>query len=366
MKTILILANNDMGLYKFRKELLLSLTKKYKVIVLIPGGPYIADIEALGCEVQQIDLDRRGMNPINELKLFFQYQKTIKRINPSCILLYTIKPNIYGGIAARMNKIPCLANITGMGTALGTSGPTQKLLIQMYKLAFKNIHTVFFQNKPNMDFFLDNKIIQTNGTLIPGSGVNLTQFTQLPYPSDETAIKFVFISRIMKEKGIDEYLTAAERIKAEYKNVEFHICGFLEDDYVDKLKTYESVGVINYHGLVPDISQFLKDMHCTIHPSYYPEGISNVLLESAASCRPIITTDQPGCKDVVKEDGFNGYIFEAKQTDQLVEKIRAFIQLSYSEKQQMGINGRKFVSEKFDRDIVVNRYLQTIEEIVHE
>ena len=194
--------------------------------------------------------------------------------------------------------------------------------------------------------------------MLPGSGVNLSRFTVKDYPCDDV-IKFAFISRIMKEKGIDQYLEAAKIIKEKYPNTEFHICGFCEAEYEGMLKEYNDGNVVIYHGMVRDVADFMSAMHCIIHPTYYPEGLSNVLLESCACGRPIITTNRAGCREVV-EDGVNGYVVKEKNSQDLIEKIEMFLSKSIEERRQMGLAGRKKVEREFDRKIVVEKYLLEI------
>lgn len=286
------------------------------------------------------------------------YKKLIKKINPNVILTYTIKPNIYGAIAAKKSKATVIANITGLGTAVENKGFLQKITIMLYKYAFINVNTVFFQNNENMHFFMLNKIALEKHELLPGSGVNLKQFQPLKYPSDNT-IEFVFISRIMKEKGIDQYLEAANHIRKKHPFTKFHICGFCEEAYESILKEYQEKGIIIYHGLIDDVRDILKITHCTIHPSYYPEGMSNVLLESCACARPIITTNRSGCKEIV-DDEKNGYIIQEKNKDDLIDKIEKFLNLTYEERRLMGINGREKVEKEFDRDLVIKAYMEKI------
>src|SRR5699024_5679329 len=253
--------------------------------------------------------------------------------------------------------------ITGLGTAVENPGLMQKITVQLYKIAFKKIKTVFFQNKENMQFFINKKIAIGKHKLLPGSGVNLERFPLLEYPSDEV-VKFVFISRIMKEKGIDYYLEAAKYIKEKYPNTEFHICGFSEEDYTDILTEYEEKGIIIYNGMVRDVREILRITHCTVHPTYYPEGMSNVLLESAASGRPVITTDRSGCREIV-DNNINGYLVELKESKELISKIEEFINADNEAKRLMGMEGRKKIESQFDRNIVVNRYLKGIKKLVN-
>lgn len=354
MKKVLILANNDVGLYKFRKELIEELLKDYEVYISLPYGNFVNDLINIGCNFIDTTIDRRGINPINDLKLICQYKRLVKKICPDIILSYTIKPNIYGAYVAKKRNIPVFANITGLGSAVENGGLLQKITVLMYKFAFSKIQTVFFQNKENMQFFEDKKIAVGKHKLLPGSGVNLQHFKPLKYPDDKTT-EFVFISRIMKEKGIDQYLEAAQYIRNKYPNTRFHICGFCEEDYEDILKEYQNQGIIIYHGLLDDVRKILKITHCTIHPTYYPEGMSNVLLESCACARPIITTDRSGCVEIV-DDERNGYIVKQKDSMDLIDKIEKFLDLNYEDKKLMGLNARKKVELEFDRNIVVKKY----------
>ena len=358
MKKVLILANNDVGLYKFRKELIEELLKDYEVYISLPYGNFVNDLINIGCNFIDTTIDRRGINPINDLKLICQYKRLVKKICPDIILSYTIKPNIYGAYVAKKRNIPVFANITGLGSAVENGGLLQKITVLMYKFAFSKIQTVFFQNKENMQFFEDKKIAVGKHKLLPGSGVNLQHFKPLKYPDDKTT-EFVFISRIMKEKGIDQYLEAAKYIRNKYPNTRFHICGFCEEDYEDILKEYQNQGIIIYHGLLDDVRKILKITHCTIHPTYYPEGMSNVLLESCACARPIITTDRSGCKEIV-DNGVNGYIVKQKDSRDLIDKIEKFLNLSYEDKKSMGLYARNKVESEFDRNIVVNIYKQIL------
>lgn len=357
---ILVLANNDIGLYKFRKELLEKLVENHEVYICLPDGGFVSAMKDLGCRfVPCTLLDRHGTNPVKDVKLFMFYSRIIKELNPGIVFTYTIKPNVYGGMACASLNTPYVANITGLGTAVEKAGILQKITLLLYKVGLCKAQKVFFQNTENRDFMLNKGIIKTSYDLLPGSGVNLTQYEVCEYPNDDT-IEFAFIARVMKEKGIDQYLDAAKYIYGKYPNTAFHVCGFCEDDYKDKLEDLSDKGIIIYHGLVSDMKEIYKRISCTIHPTYYPEGLSNVLLESAASGRPIITTNRSGCREVI-EDGINGYIVEQKDSKDLIAKIEMFIALSHEEKKTMGHAGRNKVEKEFDRQIVIDKYLQEIE-----
>lgn len=363
MKKVLILVNHDIVIYNFRKELVERLLKEdYKVYISSPYGERIDDLVAIGCEFIETKIERHGLNMLKELKLIRTYKKIIKQVKPDVILSYTIKPNIYGAISAKSSGVPVMANITGLGSAVESEGLMQKITVMLYKFAFRKIHTVFFQNEENQQFFIDKNIAMGKHQLIPGSGVNLEHFSSLAYPNERTT-EFIFISRIMKEKGIDQYIDAAKYIRGKYPtNTKFHVLGFCEEDYESQLKELEDKGIIIYHGMQRDIRKFLKNTHCTIHPTYYPEGMSNVLLESAASGRPIITTDRSGCREIVDE-GSNGFIVEPRNSKDLIEKVELFLELSDEEKKEMGIAGRRKVEKEFDRQIVVESYLREIQSL---
>ena len=356
---VMILANNDVGLYKFRKELIEQLLKEHEVYICLPYGNYIDMLVLLGAKFINCNLlDRHGTNPIKELKLIQYYKRVLKEYKPDIVFTYTIKPNVYGGIACGRLNIPYVVNITGLGTAVENDGLMQKITLMLYKFGLKKAQKVFFQNIENRDFMLGKGVINGEYDLLPGSGVNLDNYTVSEYPNGET-VDFVFVSRIMKEKGIDQYLDAAKEIRKRHPETRFHICGFCEQAYEEELKKLNDDGTIIYHGLVNDMASFYKQMSCTVHPTYYPEGLSNVLLESAASGRPIITTNRSGCREVV-DDGINGYVIRERDSNDLIEKIEKFLSKSVEERKLMGIAGRKKVEKEFDRQIVIDKYFREI------
>lgn len=359
---ILILANNDIGIYKFRKELIEKLISLgHEVYISLPYGEFVPLLKQIGCKFVDTPIDRRGVNPIKDLKLLLLYKKIIKKTNPNVVLSYTIKPNVYGGIICTWNKVPYISNITGLGTAVENKGVLQLIATLLYKFALQNAQTVFFQNKENEKFFSDKKIAIEKHKMLPGSGVNLSYYQLLPYPNDNI-VEFVFVGRIMKEKGIDQYLNAAKVIHKRHPNTRFHVCGFCEQAYEETIQKLQNIGIIIYHGLVDDMREIYKVTHCTIHPTFYPEGLSNVLLESAACGRPIITTKRAGCREVV-DDGINGFIIKEKDSRDLIDKIEKFLQMAIEEKKEMGLAGRKKVEKYFNRQIVINKYLLELEKL---
>lgn len=358
-EVVLIVSNVTGGLISFRRELIEALVEKYHVVVLAAetGGKEV--LLSLGCEYIETDVKRQGTNIIEDLKLFSEYKRIIKKIRPKVVLTYTIKPNVYAGAACAKLGIPYIANITGLGTAVENGGILQKLALHLYRYGLRKAQMVFFQNNSNLAFMISKGIVKGPYDLLPGSGVNLTRYQVLDYP-EEATVDFVFIARIRKEKGIEEYLAAANAIHEKYPFTRFHICGYCEQNYEVVIKSESEKNYIIYHGTVNDISAIHRISQCTIHPSYYPEGMSNVLLESAACGRPVITTDKPGCKEIVA-DGVTGYIVNQRDSEDLIRAVEKFLNLSWEERKTMGLKGREKVETEFDRSIVVNKYLTQIE-----
>ncbi len=364
---VLILANKSTGLYKFRGELLETLVARgHQVYLSVPNGDFIAEMQQMGCHFIETEISRHGVNPFTDLALVKKYCSIIKSVKPDIVFTYTIKPNVYGGIACQICKVPYVANVTGLGTAVENKGLLQKITLTLYKTGLRKAKRVFFQNQKNQQFMLEHGVVKGAYSLLPGSGVNLDRFSPLPYPDENNGIHFVFISRIMREKGIDQYLEAAKYFKSKAAEPAeapvFHICGFCEKEYQGELDELIAKGVVEYHGMVRDVREILKDAHCTIHPSFYPEGLSNVLLESSACARPIITTDRSGCKEVVV-DGVNGFVVKQRDSADLIQKIERFIALPYEEKMKMGLAGRAKVEREFNRQIVVDAYLKEMENL---
>lgn len=362
-KRVLFLVNHEVVIYNFRLEIVERLLNDgHEVHISCTYGERIDELVELGAKFHEIVISRHGMNPVSEINLLRDYKKLLKEVKPDIVLGFTIKPNIYGAMAAKKLGIPFVANITGLGTAVENGGWKQKVFLNLYKYAFSDIQCVFFQNTENRQLFIDNQIAMGKHKMLPGSGVNLERFPIREYPSDET-VRFAFISRIMKEKGVDYYLAAAKAIRKKYPNAEFHVCGFCEAEYEGKLNEYNENGTVIYHGMIHDVADFLENIHCVIHPTYYPEGLSNVLLEASASGRPIITTDRSGCREVI-DDGVNGYMIPCRNGKKLIEAVDKFMRLSNSERKQMGLAGRQKVENEFDRQIVVQKYVDEVERII--
>lgn len=362
MKKVVILANDTTYTYNLRKSIIDELIQnKYEIYIIAEVLNFEKELKKMGCKIIDMPIERHGKNPLSDLKIIKSYEKYLKHIQPNIVLSFNIKPNVYGGMVCSKLKIKYMPNITGLGTALEYSGIIQVITIILNKIGLRKANTVFFQNSENLDFFLNKKILkkQTNKILLPGSGVDLEKHKILKYPNDKN-IKFLFIARIMKEKGIDIYLETAKKIKEKYPNTEFHICGYCDDKkYKEILKNYAEDNLIIYHGEQKNMIPFFEMCHCIIHPSYYPEGMSNVLLEAAAHARPIICTNRSGCRETV-DDGITGFIVPIKNTEKVIEAVEKIIKMSNQERKKMGLEGRKKVEKEFDRKFVSKEYIQEI------
>lgn len=349
---VMILANFDLGLYQFRKELIQELLKENEVIISLPYGELVDPLKEMGCKFIDIPVDRRGINPVKDLKLFNEYRKLLKAEKPDLVITYTIKPNVYGSMACRMSGIPYAVNITGLGTAFQKDGMLKKMVTLMYKEGLKKAKVVFFENEGNRQIFVDSGIVREKQTrLLNGAGVNLEHFQILDYPEDNDETRFLFIGRVMKEKGIDELFAAMKMLIAEGINCSLDVVGPYEDDYKVIIEEAEKEGWLRYHGFQKDVRPFIEASHCFVLPSWH-EGMANTNLECAASGRPVITSNIHGCLEAV-QDGETGYLVERKNAKNLYKVMKKFTKLSYDERKAMGLAGRKHMEEVFDKKKVV-------------
>lgn len=357
---ILILANHSGGLYDFRKDLIAELKTHASVAVAVPHNDRWDELNGLADRVIELPVDRRGMNPLHDGKLFSQYRAILGEIKPDLVLTYTIKPNIYGGLACRMAHIPYAVNITGLGSAIENGGWLKKFVLALYRPALKGARVVFFENAGNRDTLAATGVVpKGRDVVLHGAGVNLEDYPCQPYPQ-EGPVHFLFVGRVMHEKGVDELFAAAKRMKQQYgEQVEFHMVGSFEEAYKPVMDQLEQAGVVKYHGYQSDMKPFYAMAGCVVLPSYH-EGMSNVLLEAAASGRPLITSDIPGCREAV-ENGVSGYLCPAKDADALYEAMRRFAALSVEQRSQMGRCGRERMEQQFSKTAVVAETIKQLE-----
>lgn len=371
-KLVALLTNNDDDIYCFRKELIEALlAHDYEVLISCPYGEKFELMEGIEYLYDNPEIDRRGTNVIADSKLLRHYHKMFKQYQPDVVLTYTAKPNVYGSMAANRLHIPVINNLTGIGSVKNQSKPKKDLILRLFRHAYNKSSCVMFQNETNMKDALNNGLVKGDYMLIPGSGVNTERYPLQEYPDGGDGIHgdpiiFNYIGRILKDKGIEDYIAAAKRIRKKYPATEFNLLGFIEPDEIHYEKDLENLakrGVVYYLGSQKHVVPFITRSHATIHPSIYGEGMSNVLLETASSGRPIITTDNPGCKETVQDEK-TGFIYEGGNVDQLCACIERFLAMKNSERKKMGTLGREHVKENFSRDIVIDAYLTKIREIL--
>ncbi|MBR5900433.1 MAG: glycosyltransferase family 4 protein [Clostridia bacterium] len=357
MKRVLILANSDLVVYNFRLELVERLVNDgNQVIIACPYGERIDLLVDIGCQYIKTEVSRHGKNPFKDLKLLSAYKKTLKELKPDIVFAFTVKPNVYGGMACKKYKIPFVANVTGLGDAVENGGLLQKITLFLYKLGLKKAKCVFFQNESNLDFFTKKKIVRDNAVLLPGSGVNLQRFTLEDYPQTETT-NLVFVGRVIKDKGVNELANVFKKLLCR-EDIRLTVVGDVE---FGTTNPFENLPNVTCAGFNKDVRPFLKDAHAIVLPSYH-EGMANVLLEASATGRAVLASNVSGCIETFDE-GVSGFGFEAKDEQSLKDAIIRFADLTLEEKRQMGLAGRKKVEEQFDRRIVVGKYLEQIESL---
>ena len=356
----LLISNDPAMLYRYRAEVIMELLKKNSVYVCAPKGD-VDDLISIGCEMVYADVDRRGMDPRADLALYKAYKRIISEVKPDIVLTYSIKPNIYGGYAAKKLGVPYFAHVQGLGSAF------QKKILKaivslMYRSALKDAKGVFFENTGNRDLFVNGKIICKDQaiTVKGGAGVPLESFPFCELLQNDT-VNFLFVGRIMKEKGVDELFDAAKRMKAELgSKVSFTIAGNFVDEYEKTVKELSDSGIIEYVGFVKDVASLYRKCHAVVLPSYH-EGLANVLIEGAATGRALIATNIHGCKETIV-DNESGYLVPVRDTESLYTAMMRFYDLSFEKKQKMGISGRNFVEKCFNRKDVVEFTVASLEE----
>ena len=364
MPKALILANSSSGLYDFRNELLTGLMEKgYEVVVSLPDDLKVKELNDEGCRVVHTDINRRGVNPIQDMALLRAYKSLIKNERPDVVITYTIKPNIYGGYVCRRLKVPYVATITGLGTTFERGGILLKLIVAMYKVSLKKCSCLFFQNNENRKIFESHGIRARKHVTVNGSGVNLEKHVKEAYPGhSDDVTRFLYIGRLMTEKGSAEYIEAARELHERYGNkVSFAAVGYCEDDFkpvADKAVAEGYLKVIPYQK---DIHPYMKEADAIVHPSYH-EGMSNVLMEAAATGRPVLASDISGCREVV-DNGKSGILFEPRNVKALTGALEKFMSLDEDARRDMGRAARTLVEQKFDRRSIILTYIEEIKDI---
>lgn len=360
-RKVVVAANSSWNILNFRTGLIRALTAAgYEPVVI---APYDSSSEArrrgLDVEWIAVDLERSGLNPFSDLALILKYRKILSRLKPAAFLGFTIKPNIYGSIAAHSLGIPTIANISGLGTAFIRQGPLLAVVSMLYRLALKRAGTVFFQNPDDRALFVDRGLVQQDkAKLLPGSGVDLQQFASVALP--QGPVTFLFIGRILGDKGVRELAEAARDLSREHLDIRVHLLGPIDEGNRTsiprtELESWVRDGVIEYLGAADDVRPFIAKATAVVLPSYR-EGLPRSLLEAGAMGRPLIATDVPGCRDVV-HDGVNGFLCAVRDPASLEQCMRRFAALTVEERAAMGSQSRRKIETKFNEEVVIGAYL---------
>ncbi len=368
MLRIAIFLNTSWNIYNFRLSLLKALQAEgHEIICIAPKDEYSERLVQEGFNFVCLNFNAKSNNPIHDFLLLFKIGSILRRYKPDVLLNYTIKPNLYGTLAAHFSKIKTINNVSGLGTVFIRQNLTTYLAREMYRLAFKYPHHVFFQNKEDRSLFVENGLVKASITdVLPGSGVDLSKFCPDYSTHFDNTITFLMPARLLIDKGVYEYITAAKYIRQKYSNVRFLLIG--KPDYDSglgvkrkDLKSWIQDNIVEYHGFTDHMKDYYTQADCVVLPSYR-EGTSKTLLEALAMGKPIITTDVPGCRETV-EVWKNGLLCKAKDTDTLIEVFEKFIELDPVQRLAMGKYSRFKAEVEFDEKFVINKYKKVIFEL---
>ena len=366
-KKIAIVVNNSWSAWNFRTNLGFAFKKHgYEVIFISPYDKYSENIKEY-FEYQDIAINSKGTNPIEDLRLIYNFYKVYKNVQPDIICHYNIKPNIYGTIAASILKIPTINNIAGLGTLFISQNFVTKIAKWLYKFSQKKATKIFFQNQDDFKMFVDENLVQKSKCdVLPGSGVDIEKFKPVE-KEDDGIFRFLVVSRMLWTKGIQEFIDAAKIIKQKHQDVEFQLLGYLDMNSPTaiskkQMDIWMKDGYINYLGGSDDVRVKIAKADIIVLPSFYREGTPRALLESASMQKPIITTDNIGCRDVVN-DGVNGYLCEMKNAVDLADKMEKMLRLTNEQRNAMGKAGRKKIVKEFDETIIIRKYIDAIDAV---
>jgi len=369
MKTIAIVINTSWNIYNFRTGLLKALEADgYRIVTIAPRDAFSHKLEEMGFEYHEIRMNNKGTNPFEDLLLTARFYKLFKTIKPDVTLHYTIKPNIYGTLAATLAGVPVVNNVSGLGTVFLDERLSSRIARMLYRFTFRYSKKVFFQNSHDRELFIERGLVEQKKTdQLPGSGIDVDKYIPVKHAIERKEIKFLFIARLLKDKGLFEYVDAARILKQRYPEVSFNVLGpFYPGNpsavSEEAMERWQQEGVINYLGETDNVEDFIAKSDCVVLPSYR-EGLSRVLLEASIMARPIITTNVPGCKELVDE-GYNGFVCKVKDVKDLADKMEKMLLLEDEERIAMGLHGRQKIIDEFDEKIVIKKYKEVIEELL--
>jgi glycosyltransferase involved in cell wall biosynthesis len=368
---ILISANEAWNLVNFRRPIIEALLARgYEVVAAgRPASGPERELAKMGCRFYPLPIDSKGLSPRRDLATFLAYCRLFQRERPSVYLGMTVKPNVYGSLAARLCGVPVINNISGLGTAFIRTSWLTRLVESLYRLALARSHTIFFQNHSDRDLFVARRLVQrAQARLLPGSGVDLQYYSPSAEvdPEPDQGVSFLLIARLLRDKGVVEYVDAARLLKRSHPELQFRLLGFLGVENRtaigrEELEQWVCEGTVDYLGSSDDVRPHIAAADCVVLPSYR-EGTSRVLLEAAAMGKPLIATDVPGCRETLDPD-VSGFLCDVRDAASLAEAMGKVARLTAQERLAMGAAGRAKMVQEFDQKIVVERYLQAIAEI---
>lgn len=365
-KKIVISVNTAWNIHNFRSGLVKALSRQgYDVMVMAPDDDYSPRLAPLGCRFKRLSMDNNGTSPSRDLALTIKYWRVLQSVRPLAYLGYTIKPNVYGSIAAHGLDIPVINNIAGLGATFINNTMLTCLVKRLYRLSLRRSNRVFFQNPDDRNLFVQAGLTRASVTdVLPGSGIDLQHFIPVPPPAlKKRSLRFLLVSRMLRDKGIEEYVAAAGIVRRHQPGVQFQLLGAVDPKNpnsiaLERIRGWEQSGLVQYLGETDDVRPFVADADCIVLPSYR-EGVPRSLLEAAAMGRPIITTDVAGCKEVVDHHA-NGLLCKVKDAADLAEKMLDMVRFSHEQRREMGDKGRQKVASQFDENIVIAKYLSAI------
>jgi glycosyltransferase involved in cell wall biosynthesis len=370
-KKVAIIENHELGIYSIRHDLVKAIADQYEVTVLteVDDSFKNGDLEKA---VRFIDVGKSVMNPITAIQYQKRLRKALEEINPDVMLTFTIRPAIYGNMVTRKLKLPTISTITGTGPLFESNSLSYRIARMLYKFVLKKTKFVFFPNYDDLEAFIKvGYITRAQAKRVPGSGINYEKFSPQPSARTDGNFVFLYISRLLKDKGVMEYVEAASIVKEQIPSAEFHIVGPLWGGNkksltvtADELKGWIDKKWIVYHDKQKDVRPFIANSDCVVMPSYR-EGMNNVLLEAASMAKPLITTNVTGCRDIV-DDGINGLLCRVRDGKDLAEKMKQMVNFPASQRQSMGQKGREKMIREFDKKLVIKIYLQAIAEVINE
>lgn len=371
-KTIALVSNTSWSIYNFRLGLIRHLKKcGFKVVVIAPKDAFTAKLIEEGISFSQINISNYGTNPLQELKTMRNLYRAYSRIKPDLIFHFTIKPNIYGGIAAAISRIPSILVTTGMGSLFAFKNILVRwITLILYRFAALLSKEVWFLNESDEKIFIDKKIVSpSKSRILPSEGINTDWFKVRKPKNYNDPITLMFAGRLLYDKGVQQFIDAARIIKKKYPFVQFQLLGFVDQSNPNsvpyqKIEEWQKAKIIKYLGETTDVRPFLDQATCLVFPSFYREGVSRILMEAAAMETPIITTDNVGCREVVDHNK-NGFIIPTKNVQSLVEAIEEFISMEPQDRMVMGKLGRKKVLKEFDEKIILKEYEKTIGRVLN-